>query len=676
MSRKADQYGNVHFISLYGAILSRLAYFNDNFFLEYYTQIFGPIITPSMLRSIDSASFDDVTNDEKMFNLVAKKGGSTADRMRAMSRRPSPPTPPPPIKPFNDYTRTELIDNKRVTHLAFNDLKIAENVNIVTKEIKGSVCTVPGQNSCNENILRGVPTQHSGLIKYISIGWSNYGEVFVVADKRMPKTLFLIFRGTYSAKTASLYSKPTSIVPLNVGCGKEEKFLYGIFKTNVELIHTTIEAMSYLATDFLGATEPNSVKVFTTGHSLGGALSTNFAYLWIGIKQMSPYNSAPYNVLSNKIICISLGAPRCMGTEVANKFCDFVKNKKIIYLRVTTRGDPVPGMPVKSGYQHPCSTNETMRKVVSEDCNANLVMRPLPNVQYEKPLDCQNYKTRDYIPNGLSHTIYLNILYTHALDFAKFMKGMGVSTEVGRTNAKETVCRVIIGTDKFVDTSTGRKDIKAGFFDVSKARGTRQTGGASISAGPGGIIQEDIGMNRDSFKKLVDQITATKPLVDRCPMNSTPDNMFDPFTPGITVPRLSCANASVPIGGGRKKRLGRTMKHAKNTRKKRGRTSTSKSTNKTRKGRGGYNAPQQGSRAEANAQKYMEYKRKCFKQTNMSMIKNTFKTQKNKSNLYKPNVIQTDKCKRMLNELNAAYEEDPVKPKRIIKYHDDSSSSI
>jgi poly(3-hydroxybutyrate) depolymerase len=44
------------------------------------------------------------------------------------------------------------------------------------------------------------------------------------------------------------------------------------------MIHTIIETMRYLATDFLGATQPNSVKIFTTGHSLGGAMCTNFAY--------------------------------------------------------------------------------------------------------------------------------------------------------------------------------------------------------------------------------------------------------------------------------------------------------------------------------------------------------------------------------------------------------------
>jgi hypothetical protein len=55
MTRKADHYGNVNFISLFGTILSRLAYFNDNLFLENYNKIFGQIITPGMMADINNA---------------------------------------------------------------------------------------------------------------------------------------------------------------------------------------------------------------------------------------------------------------------------------------------------------------------------------------------------------------------------------------------------------------------------------------------------------------------------------------------------------------------------------------------------------------------------------------------------------------------------------------------
>ena len=298
---------------------------------------------------------------------------------------------------------------------------------------------------------------------------SNYGEIYVVADKRMPNTIFLIFRGTYSAKTASLYSKPTSVVPLTVckdSQGKPETFLYGIFKTTAEMIHTIVEAMRYLATDFLGATQPNSVKIFTTGHSLGGAMCTNFSYLWMGVKKTAPYNAAPYNVLADNIVCVSLGSPRCMGSSVAKKFCNFAMQKKILYLRITTRGDPVPALPPKTGFQHPCSDDNKMRMEISEDCNATLTMRPTPNVSYSTDLDCLNYKARAYVPNAISHTIYLDIMYTKAVDIPKFFKGIGIAQEVSRDADGSTVCRIILGANA---------DYKVAFFNVNKARETPTT---------------------------------------------------------------------------------------------------------------------------------------------------------------------------------------------------------
>jgi hypothetical protein len=128
-----------------------------------------------------------------------------------------------------------------------------------------------------------------------------------------------------------------------------------------------------------------------------------------------------------------------MGTAVANKFCNFVKQKKIVFLRITTRGDPVPALPPKTGFQHPCSDDSTMRMEISEDCNSTLNVSPYLNVNYKQALDCQNYKTRAYIPNPLSHTIYLDIIYTKAVDIPKFLKGIGIAQEVFRGPDKSTM---------------------------------------------------------------------------------------------------------------------------------------------------------------------------------------------------------------------------------------------
>ena len=572
-TRKSDKYGDVHFISFLSATLSRLAYLDDNKFLKSYSEIMGSVIQPIILQAINSVKQDNLSmllDDQTLFGL--NKGATDI---------------------FKNYE----YPYKGKNYIDFLALNMAQNINIINGDLVGTVSyPVQGQQTASDTV------------KYISIGWSNYGEIYIVADKRMPNTLFLIFRGTYSAKTAALYSKPTSIVPLTVctdSAGNPEQFLYGIFKPTTEMIHTIIETMRYLATDFLGAKEPNSVKIFTTGHSLGGAMCSNFAYLWMGIKKTAPYNSSPYNVLADNIICISLGAPRCMGSLVAKKFCSFVAQKKILFLRITTRGDPVPGLPPKTGFQHPCSDDSKMRMEISEDCNALLTMRPAPDVNYKGDLDCQNYKTRAYLSNPLSHTIYLDILYTKAVDIVKFFKGLGTSQEVLRGQDNSTICRLVMGQSS---------NFKAIFFDVNKARETptnidaleevelqkvdpnmanalaapetsqNVTGGGMFSSSVkmpsvkmpsvkmpsmkmpsmkiGGSVAEDKRMTADAFNTLVKQMVPLSG--DLCPNKG---QLVNPFNNNI-MPDLSCPVSRV--GGKRrtKKTKKKKSKRSKKTKKR------------------------------------------------------------------------------------------------------------
>lgn len=566
LNRKPDKYGDLHFISFLGATLSRIAYFNDNKFLNSYSQIMGPVIQPKILtgiNSVDANNLGDLLDDEKIFGL--DKGN-------------------------NDVFAKHEYDYKGKNFIDFIGLNMPQNINIINGDLKGEkIFPVPGEETKPEQV------------KYISIGWSNYGEIYVVADKRMPNTILLIFRGTYSAKTAALYSKPTSVVPLNVckdSKGNSESFLYGIFKATSEMVHTIVETMRYLATDFLGATTPNSVKIFTTGHSLGGAMCSNFTYLWMGIKKTAPYNSAPYNVLADNIVCVSLGSPRCMGSSVAKKFCNFAMQKKILFLRITTRGDPVPALPPKTGFQHPCSHDSKMRMEISEDCNATLIMRPKPNINYNANLDCQNYKTRAYIPNPISHTIYLDIMYTNAVDIPKFLKGIGIAQEVSRGPDKSTICRLVMGqTNKY----------KVIFFDVNKARvnpsnidviedaklaevnpnaadqlkGSESAiGGGFFSnksqtpskplvpnsteqlpAAPkpsrmlkiGGEVAEDRRMTKQAFDTLIERMVYLRG--DLCPQKGEIVNPFDTKT----APKLSCVGPK--FGGRRKSRKHKTKKN-------------------------------------------------------------------------------------------------------------------
>ena len=570
INRKVDRYGDLHFISFLGSVLSRIAYQDDNKFLTSYSSIMGPIIQPKILEGINSVNSNNINkilDDQTIFGLD---------------------------KSQNDIFANYEYQYNGKNYIDFIKLNMPQNINIINGDVKGiKNIVVPGETTSQD------------MVKYISIGWSNYGEIYVVADKRIPNTIFLIFRGTYSSKTAALYTKPTSIIPLSVcndSNGNPENFLYGIFKASTEMIHTIIESMRYLATEFLGASQPNSVKIFTTGHSLGGAMCTNFAYLWMGIKKTQPYNAAPYNVLADNIICVSLGAPRCMGSSVSKKFCNFVSQNKIVFLRITTRGDPVPALPAKTGFNHPCSDNNSMRMVVSEDCNATLTMRPTPNVNYGANLDCQNYKTRAYVPNPLSHTIYLDIIYTNAVDILKFFKGMITAQEVSRGPNNSTICRLIMGQ---------LANYKVIFFDVNKSResptnidalqdselskpdpnGTvqlQEAGGffnsftkkpnTSQSIQPtqvknnvmskmsipklGGKVAEDRRMTLQAFNTLVQQMVPLNG--NLCPLKG---QMSEPFNNQI-MPDLSCPGST--FGGKRSKktiRNKRTVRHRKSKRR-------------------------------------------------------------------------------------------------------------
>jgi len=592
------KYGDTNFVAFLSSTLSRLAYFNDNKFLTNYSSIMGPVIPVNILKQIDTVigtqDLKNLKDDMTCFDLYDIQTHQLKEG------------------PFKGY----VLQNSTNYNIDYVGLNMPQNINIINKELQGETNIVkltelkapllpPGENE----------------VKYISIAWSNYGEIYIVADKRMSNTIFVIFRGTYSAKTAALYSKPHSLVPLTV-C-KDEKFLYGIFKPTVEMIHTIIESITYLATNFLNATKEKPVTIFTTGHSLGGAMCSNFSYLWMGIKKTPPYNNAPYDVLSDKIICISLGSPRCMSPKVAANFCKFCEKGKIFYLRITTRGDPITGLPAKSvvgfteGFQHPCSDNSNMRQDISEDCNDLLQFRPnltmnndkkinLYKVNYDGKLNCKNTKLRINIPNPLSHTMYLYIKYLGAVDIGNFLKGIGVQREITRTTLGSTVCRVIIGSsdgiraiffnvnearggdanelDKMIEEDlskekpddTAMKDIMMEGTDMKDMTSVQSAGDGSFFSNIknklnknlkiGGEVAEDIKMTNSVFKILMDNLLIFPPLTgDLAPLKGkTILNLFKDVTQDM--PKLDCpSNKFDPaeLSGGKR----RTKKNIKSKNK-------------------------------------------------------------------------------------------------------------
>jgi len=212
-------------------------------------------------------------------------------------------------------------------------------------------------------------------------------------------------------------------------------------------------------------------------------------------------------------------------------------------------------------------------------------------------LDCQNYKTRAYILNVASHTIYLDILYANAVDIPKFFKGIGLAQEVSRTATNSTVCRLIMGDSE---------QYKAIFFDVNKSREipnnidvmqevelakvdpnavnqlqnnetvltptTSAKGGWFSSSKPissgvpkksmisiGGLVSEDERMTKQAFDTLIQQMIPLQG--NLCPQKG---KMVDPFN-DKKMPNLSCPSK---VFGGKQSKKRKQFKKRKQSKKR------------------------------------------------------------------------------------------------------------
>ena len=469
------------------------------------------------------------------------------------------------------------------THINFKDMAHKVNdVNIKhvaqTNNLSTRVTEIKGNNY---------------TVAYISIGTSNYGGYYILVDTRMPNCIFVLFRGTYSAKSAGSYSKPDSIIPFNIAKnisgpelqellkeneGKMFGVLLGIDKILEDVYHSIIESMVYLSQTYLKATTPNSVKVYTTGHSLGGALTTLFASDWTQLTNVKPYNKEPYNIFTKQICCVSLAAPRVLSPALSNYFCQQTVNNTIIYRRVTNRGDPVPALPSKSlvgiseGYQHPCSTKKyasTQREVINLDCGS---AQKGNTIDYDKPLNCKKTKTTmlqgNMSANGLAHTAYLYINFFNAVDLKDlFMSAIPSSmkkttTEIVKSSEGDTVARIILGVANKIQTNVDMT-FKSIFFKLNNIRLNNYDNKSIMKNMKGTVIRSDVLMNQKIFKELINNMQPT-PISN---INSkTSSNIFDiTSNNNVVMPTITGINTTSAT-----QRAGKSKKRRNITRKSKG----------------------------------------------------------------------------------------------------------
>ena len=513
MSNKT--FGDIPFITFYDTVLSRLAYFTSENFLPAYLDIFGPIIPENILKSINDASMDKIF-DSSIYNL---------------SKNTNIPTYTDKNTKFIDFTdMAEKINN---VNIKFVNRKLPSAQAPATPPLKGGI-NIPNVKSIFGKNYK---------VAYISISTSNYGGYYILVDSRMPNCIFVVFRGTYSAKSTGSYTKPSSIVPFNIGKdmspeqlkkklkedeGKMFGVLTGINKILDDVYHTIIESMMYLAKTYLEPKGSESIKVFTTGHSLGGGLCSLFANDWFETVRISPYDKAPYNIFTKKICCVSIASPRVMSPGLANNFCARVVKNEILFRRLANRGDPVPALPKKAviglteGYEHPCSGKKykTERGIISMECGSAMQVRsPPPGPVYTKSLECRNTKTSIFqgnvSGNPFAHTVYLYINFVNAVPVSQFlMSGMpsivkSKPVEIQRNSKGGTVARIILGVGEEKSGSTNQQ-FKSVFFDLNNLRPKDQQ---VIQTNPDAkpITSEDTLMNITEFTDIIKKMKTIKP---------------------------------------------------------------------------------------------------------------------------------------------------------------------
>ena len=579
-----DDYGAVNMISFLSSVWSRLAYMNDHDYLGHYSQIFGPIIPNEMLTEMNANANNNIFNDTETFNLngeFEKYGLKTY--MRGSDDN---------VNQFGNVGLQFAPWAQKINQINGEE-RFGETESMfklfskqMSSELKSKL------TNCNANLEQIQPDNN---IVFVSIATSNYRNIYITGDKRMPNIVLVTFRGTYSLKSARSYLRPNSIHPVlsnmidllttdvnNNSNNKkelEEAFLFGIDKLLMDVIHDIIQAIKYVSEKIKNGvtTSQEQTRIITTGHSLGGGLCTLFAY-YCCTRRIFEDDDKLFN---KDIVCLSLGSPRVFGKDTSRLFCWLTKNNednqdlitqeaniygldikevlkniqsRILYLRITSYYDPVPGLPSKAitPFYHPCSkTNylsEEARKNITVDCLVQVSngssTRCIPKQSttnglsmtndYNLPLNCVNIKERKKTGSatigltGLSGILIRLPYHCHYLGI-NYIRGVSLTNVISEINRYpnfngDTVCRicvypevndnVLFGSVVFYNLNKNRSinvdDTIEATIDTDKADNSNgnKSGDVELTSfkpqdGGNYTYSEDVFDNQDFFNDLI-----------------------------------------------------------------------------------------------------------------------------------------------------------------------------
>ena len=342
-----------------------------------------------------------------------------------------------------------------------------------------------------KNMLNCAPelvVTNNPMLVFRAISDSNYGTTYVFGDKRAPSLVWIVFRGTANAKSAAAYSRPSSLTPTKLVefYGIIDDGLIGIFKILQEQIHVILQMAIDVATELNPGVQltPGSIKLLTTGHSLGGAMATAFAGEYVQQISSNLSSIEGASIFDINIGCYSLASPRIYGPKEAAAFCcltqagDLCKKDaaaagvdvpdsnvkgRISYLRVVTTLDLVTALP-KIGYEHPCSEFKSgERDKITMDCDiesgktiisqgnafiTNKVSTRCLNLEHKRPAMTADFskapvctdkrKTTMSISSMLYHLTYCGIMFAGGVDMSS-----AISLDVERLQEEDIAAAAV-----------------------------------------------------------------------------------------------------------------------------------------------------------------------------------------------------------------------------------------
>ena len=477
-----------YFIAWWSAVYSRLSYLNPQQFLGRYTEIFGDKVgnitngvavgsddgsggalpTTSVLsmmqtQATGSRGIKGLLDDKVMLKLDLlgtkagdKRWGLNVVAVDALNASSKPTTLT--LDCITNYVGNEAKD---VFGQASAVTSWAAKVNMILGERRKMKEDKSNPASLTPDALNCAPAlvlKDNTMLVFRAISDSNYGTTYVFGDKRAPNLVWVVFRGTANAKSALAYSRPSSLTPTALAdfFGIIDAGLIGIFKILQEQIHVIIQMAIDVANELNPgvALAPGSIKLLTTGHSLGGAMATAFAGEYVQQISSDLTRIVGASIFDVNVGCCSLASPRVFGKEQAGIFCcltqanelcakdpkaseyQAVASKvpgRISYLRVVTTLDLVTALP-KVGYEHPCSEfTDGERDMITMDCDiekngfiTNKVSTRCLNLEHKRPAMtadfskapvCTDKRKKTWsISSMLYHLTYCGIMFAGGVD--------------------------------------------------------------------------------------------------------------------------------------------------------------------------------------------------------------------------------------------------------------------